>query len=93
MKTSESIAVATVSLFEAVDCPFMVNRPAAPQIFASKPSNCLTLATARACTVLKLIYQKFEEATLKALFVLNKYEQILWICFVRRMDKFYSYAT
>ena len=59
MKTSEIIAVATVSLFEAVDCLFMVNRPAAPQIFASKPSKALTLALASLYSLFRLIYQKF----------------------------------
>ena len=47
-KASDSIAEATVSLFDAVDMLFMGNPLRARQIFASEPSNRLTLPMARA---------------------------------------------
>ena len=48
MKTSESIVLATVSLFEAVDLPLLTNLVKARQIFASELSNRLQLAMASA---------------------------------------------
>ena len=47
-KASDSIAKATVSLFDAVDMLFMGNPLRARQIFVSEPSNRLTLTMARA---------------------------------------------
>ena len=44
MKTSESIVLATVSLFEAVDLPLLTNLVKARQIFVSELSNRLRLA-------------------------------------------------
>ncbi len=44
MKTSESIVLATVSLFEAVDLPLLANLVKARQIFVSELSNRLQLA-------------------------------------------------
>ena len=60
MKTSESIVLATVSLFEAVDLPLLTNLVKARQIFASELSNRLQLAMASRCALFKLIYQKFD---------------------------------
>ena len=60
MKTSESIALATVSLFEAVDLPLLTNLVKARQIFASELSNRLQLAMASHCALFKPIYQKFD---------------------------------
>ena len=51
MKTSDSIAEATVSLFEAGDCPFLVNRSMARQIFVSDRKNRLNVAKAMPCTI------------------------------------------
>ena len=48
MKTSDSIAKATVSLFEAVDLPFLMNLVKVLHIFAADRSSRLTLAMARA---------------------------------------------
>jgi hypothetical protein len=48
MKASDSIAQATVSLFDAVDMLCMGNPLRARQIIAPEPSNRLTLAMARA---------------------------------------------
>ena len=60
MKTSESIELATVSLFEAVDLPLLTNLVKARQIFASELSNRLQLAMASRCALFKPIYQKFD---------------------------------
>ena len=60
MKTSESIALATVSLFEAVDLPLLTNLVKARQIFVSELSNRLRLALASRGALFKPIYQKFD---------------------------------
>ena len=46
-KASDSIAEATVSLFDAVDMLFMGNPLRARQIFVSEPSNRLNVTIAR----------------------------------------------
>ncbi len=58
MKTSDSIAIATVSLFEAGDSPFLINLVKAPHIFVSICSNRLHVATAMFCTIFTNIFQK-----------------------------------
>ena len=60
MKTSESIVLATVSLFEAVDLPLLTNLVKARQIFVSELSNRLQLAMASRYALFKPIYQKFD---------------------------------
>ena len=60
MKTSESIVISMVSLFEAVDLPLLTNLVKARQIFVSELSNHLQLATASRCALFKPIYQKFD---------------------------------
>ena len=60
MKTSESIILDMVSLFEAVDLPLLTNLVKARQIFASELSNRLRLAIASRCVLFKPIYQKFD---------------------------------
>jgi hypothetical protein len=59
MKTSESIAVATVSLFEEVGLPFPANPFRARQIFVSVRSKRLKLAMASLYTLFTNIHQKF----------------------------------
>ena len=58
MKTIESIAKATVRLFEAGDYPFLVNLKEARHIFVSEPSSCLLLTMASTCAAFKSIHQK-----------------------------------
>ncbi len=59
MKTNESIAVATVSLFEAVDLFFPVNPFRARQIFASVRSKHLKLTMVSFYALFTNIHQKF----------------------------------
>ena len=61
-KASDSIAEATVSLFDSVDMLCMGNPLRARQIFASEPSNRLTLAMLGPCAIFGSIYQKFSSA-------------------------------
>ena len=59
MKTSESIAIATVSLFEAGDLPFLIILFEARQIFVPDCKNHLNVATAMPCVIFTSIHQKF----------------------------------
>ena len=59
MKTSESIAIATVSLFEAVNLSFPGNPFRARQIFVPVRSNRLKLALASLYAFFTNIHQKF----------------------------------
>ena len=57
-KTNESIALATVSLFDAVDRFFMANPSGARHIFAADRQNRLNVAWAMPCTILTSIHHK-----------------------------------
>ena len=59
MKTRESIAIATVSVFEAGNYPFVINRSSARQIFASDYKNYSNVALAMPFTIFMSICQKF----------------------------------
>jgi len=61
MKTGESIAIATVRLFEAGDLSFLLNPERARQIFVSACSNRLTVALAMTCAIFTNIHQKFDQ--------------------------------
>jgi len=67
MKTSESIAVAMVSLFEAGDSCFLFNPERARKIFVPVRSKLLAIATAMACALFTNIHQKFSSAELTKL--------------------------
>ena len=67
MKTSDSIAVATVSLFEAGDASLLFNPERARKIFVPVRSNRLTIATAMLCAAFPNIHQKFSSAELTKL--------------------------
>ena len=58
MKTIESIAKATLRLFEVGNYSFLVNLKEARHIFVSELSSCLLLTMASTCTAFKSIHQK-----------------------------------
>ena len=58
MKTIESIVYPILRLFEAGDCPFLLNLKEARHIFVSELSSCLLLTMASTGTDFKSIHQK-----------------------------------
>ena len=58
MKTIESIVYPILRLFEAGDCPFLLNLKEARHIFVSELSSCLLLTMASTCAAFKSIHQK-----------------------------------
>ncbi len=58
MRKHESIAIATVNVFEEGDFFFMANLKQARHIFASTPSKPLKLAVASLCGLFRIICQK-----------------------------------